>query len=164
LIQDDLGDRFATFEGCARMPRLMRKRVDQLRRVTHTTRITRATSRAFALWCTLFVAALFIASCSAIVDSDKTKLGALPVPCDVGQSLSCPCPDGTKSTQLCNSLARFDACSCLGHGGKAGQSGTTNSAGHAGTTPIVAGQGGTAGIAGHAGTPQITAGRGPANH
>lgn len=62
----------------------------------------------------------FIAACSAIVDADKSKLGAVPIPCEPGTTAACPCRDGTMSTQVCNDLARYDRCACGGAAGHAG--------------------------------------------
>ncbi|HEX4351978.1 MAG TPA: hypothetical protein VHZ95_03670 [Polyangiales bacterium] len=105
------------------------------------TRSIRDRAIAFTIACALWTIAL--GGCSAIVDADKSKLGALPVPCNVGKTASCPCPDGTKSTQLCNNLARYDACACQGHS-QAGRA----AAGAAGTA--IAGRSGAGGAAGHA--------------
>ncbi|HEY2732783.1 MAG TPA: hypothetical protein VGI70_02310 [Polyangiales bacterium] len=96
---------------------------------------------AIAIVCALWTVAA--SGCSAIVDSDKSKLGALPVPCVVGKTASCPCPDGTKSKQLCNGYARYDACACQGHGQAGGTAGAAGKAG--GGAAGHAGGGGSAG-------------------
>lgn len=77
-----------------------------------------------------------LGACSAIVDSDAAKLGALPIACETGRSVNCPCPDGSTSTQTCNKLARYDVCACKGQG-QAGRSGASGGA--------VAGRGNAAG-------------------
>ncbi|HTU58220.1 MAG TPA: hypothetical protein VMF89_07295, partial [Polyangiales bacterium] len=61
-----------------------------------------------------------LTSCSAIVDTDKEKLGPVPVPCEPGQVAPCPCRDGSTSMQTCNAMARFDRCACAGSAGRAG--------------------------------------------
>jgi hypothetical protein len=110
------------------------------------------------------------AGCSAIVDADKSKLGELPVPCVVGKTVSCPCPDGTTSTQVCNSFARYDPCMCQGHGGRAGQGGAAGRAGATGLagTAGMAGRAGASGVAGRAGmggaSGRGASGRGAAGH
>jgi hypothetical protein len=68
-----------------------------------------------------------LGACSAIVDSDASKLGALPIACETGRSVSCPCPDGTTSTQTCNKYARYDVCACKGQAGRAGAAGSAAS-------------------------------------
>jgi hypothetical protein len=88
--------------------------------------------------------ALLIATsaCSVIVDPDAAKLGGLPVPCETGRTVICPCPDGTTSTQTCNTLARYDVCVCKGQAGRAGEVGmSTAGRGTAGRS--------AAGAAGH---------------
>jgi hypothetical protein len=104
------------------------------------------------------IAVLSLASaCSAIVDSDAAKLGAPPTTCMVGRSVSCPCPDGTTSTQVCNKLQRYDVCACKGQAGRAGQV-SAPPAGRSGAG------GAGSGAAGRAGT-SATAGRtGAAGH
>ena len=67
----------------------------------------------------VLIAFAFIAGCSAIVDADKSKLGAVPIPCEPGTTAACPCRDGTMSTQVCNDLARYDRCACGGAAGAA---------------------------------------------
>jgi hypothetical protein len=103
-----------------------------------------------ALWACL----LSIAACTAIIDNDKAKLGAMPIPCEMGQSAICPCPDGTPSTQICNNSARYDPCMCRGTtANRAGQSGAAT-AGRAGA----AGGAGRAGALGAAGAGAAAAG------
>lgn len=80
-----------------------------------------------------FVLVLSLASCSAVVDADKAKLGPLPVPCEPGQMATCPCKDGSTSTQKCNAMARFDPCACGGATGRAATS-ETPSVGNAGSS------------------------------
>jgi hypothetical protein len=66
------------------------------------------------------IAAGLIVSCSAVVDPDKSKLGAVPIPCEPGATAACPCRDGSTSTQLCNDHARYDRCACGAAAGRAG--------------------------------------------
>jgi hypothetical protein len=61
-----------------------------------------------------------LASCSAVVDTDKAKLGPVPVPCEPGQVAPCPCRDGSMSMQKCTSMARYDRCACSGIAGRGG--------------------------------------------
>jgi hypothetical protein len=89
-----------------------------------------------------------LAGCSALLDTDKTQLGALPIPCETGQTASCPCPDGTTSAQTCNKLARYDHCACQNHGGGGGPAG--GAAGRVTTNSATAGQSGASGRAGGA--------------
>lgn len=103
---------------------------------------------ALGAWCACAVFGLALCTaCSAVIDSDKRKLGALPVACEPGQSAPCPCRDGTMSTQVCNGYARYDRCACAATGGSvafmatAAASGT--SAGRAG-----GGGGGRGGVGG----------------
>jgi hypothetical protein len=72
------------------------------------------------------LSALAISACSAVVDTDKAKLGPVPVPCEPGQSVTCPCRDGSTSMQRCNAMARFDRCACGGVAGQ-GSGGTVGS-------------------------------------
>lgn len=67
---------------------------------------------------------LILAACSAIVDTDKAKLGPVPVPCEPGQIAPCPCRDGSMSTQKCNAMARFDSCVCSVNAGRGGRAGS----------------------------------------
>lgn len=73
-----------------------------------------------ALGLAVFICLGWDAGCSAVVDTDKAKLGPVPVPCEPGQTAPCPCRDGSTSVQKCNELARFDACACGGVAGRAG--------------------------------------------
>ncbi|HET8939253.1 MAG TPA: hypothetical protein VFN67_37670 [Polyangiales bacterium] len=78
--------------------------------------------------------ALGLVACSAIVDTDKAKLGPVPVPCEQGQLAMCPCRDGSMSTQRCNTMARFDPCACGANAGRGGRAGAdTVGSGRAGT-------------------------------
>jgi len=101
------------------------------------------------LWLLVLVGALSCVACSAVIDSDKRKLGALPIACEPGQSVPCPCRDGSMSTQRCNALARYDRCACA-----APDTGDAPSSGAAGKNESAAGgsagQGGRAGGAGRA--------------
>jgi hypothetical protein len=96
------------------------------------------------------------AGCSVVVDSDASKLGAQPIACEVGRVVPCPCADGSNSTQVCNKLARYDACACNGQAGQlgAGQSGHAGQGGSggAGNAGVIAsgGRAAGAGSAGHA--------------
>jgi hypothetical protein len=152
----------------------MHNSTDQSRSVA---RIARAAACALALC----AAALSTSDCSAIVDANKSDLGPLPVPCMVGKTVSCRCPDGTQSTQVCNQLARFDPCMCQGHGGAgqasaAGRSGAGGVAGRGGASGAagrsgaggMSGRAGSMGVAGRAGTigaaGRAAAGRGAAGH
>lgn len=94
----------------------------------------------------LWVWLLSMAACSAVVHNDKKKLGAMPIPCEVGQTAVCPCPDGTPSTQMCNSSARYDPCVCKSVNAER----PASVAGAAGA-PARAGSGAAAGATGSAG-------------
>ena len=63
-----------------------------------------------------------LAGCSAIVDTDKEKLGPVPVPCEPGQVAPCPCRDGSMSMQKCTAMARYDRCACAASAGRGGNS------------------------------------------
>ena len=89
------------------VPASLAPMLQQLRATLHT--------RCFSLRPALCGAAgclWLLVGCSAVVDSDKSKLGALPIPCEPGATASCPCRDGSMSVQACNQLARYDACRC----------------------------------------------------
>jgi hypothetical protein len=111
-----------------------------------------------SLWL-LALTSLSWVACSAVIDTDKRKLGALPIACEPGQSAPCPCRDGTMSSQRCNELARYDRCACempesgdvpLGGassiddsvaGGQTGKAGKAGQAGHAGVAGVTPGAG-----------------------
>lgn len=65
----------------------------------------------------VMVSGLLLAGCSAIIDVDKAKLGARPTTCKPSETAPCPCPDGTTSVQVCNTLARYDSCQCAAAAG-----------------------------------------------
>jgi hypothetical protein len=91
-------------------------------------------ARALSVLCWSAGLALF-ASCSAIVDTDKEKLGPVPVPCEPGQVAPCPCRDGSTSMQKCNAMARFDRCMCASSADRDGSAaGTAASAAGRGTS------------------------------
>ena len=102
-----------------------------------------------ALWCAMALVACS-AACSAVVDGDKTKLGPMPIPCNEGEQVSCPCRDGTMSVQRCNALLKFDRCMCAGVAGTGGQGGHAGSAGRAGSAGA-AGRAGNSGASGRRG-------------
>jgi hypothetical protein len=95
--------------------------------------------------------ACLLTACSAVIDGDKSQLGAVPIPCVREQVAKCPCPDGTQSTQLCNQYARYDRCACQGHGAtpRAGQ-GASAAAGTGTTNAGRSAAGGSAGASGRA--------------
>ena len=73
-----------------------------------------------------WVLTMLATACSAVVDTDKAKLGPSPVPCEPGQTAACPCRDGSTSTQKCNAMARFDTCVCGATAGRSGNGGAGN--------------------------------------
>lgn len=118
-----------------------------------------------AIW--VFLSSLAAVACSAGNDSSGSSTDPVygqgpggESSCNAGETVSCYCPDGTQSTQMCDeSGTQFTACACPSStaGGAGGQfSGAAGTAVSPGTGGLPAGTGGVP--VGSGGTPTGTGG------